>query len=103
MVLKVNGEALESQRVSLAGGSSEVVTFDITGGSPDVYSVDVNSLSGSFVIKAVEPPSPTSSTDKAEEERNWFSFFIYALDIILLVFVVILARRWLKGNRGIKG
>ncbi len=100
VVLKLNGEVFESQLVILAGGSSKLVTFSITGGSPDDYSVDINGLTGSFIVKATEPHF--AIPDDLKKESDWLSLFIYALDILLLVFIFILARRWLKSSRTIE-
>jgi hypothetical protein len=100
--LKLNDEILESQWVSLSGGSSSEVTFDIIGSNPDVYLVDINGLAGSFVIAAVELLSPSSTSDEVEEKSDRLSLLIYALDILLLILILMLARYWLKRNRGIK-
>ena len=100
VVLKLNGEAFESRLVTLSGGSSEVVTFDIIGDNPDDYSLDVNGLEDSFTVKSVEVQFAVLNDIK--QETDWLSFFIYVIDIVLLGFIFILTRRWLKRNRGVK-
>ena len=60
VVLKVGGEVIETEAVMLAGGESRLVSFNVSGEQPGLYSVDVNGAVGSFsVIEAVDylPPS----------------------------------------------
>jgi len=103
VVLKLNNEALESKLVTLAGGSSELVTFSITGGSPGEYLVDVNGLSGSFTVKPPEVHFAMPSDEENEgKETNWLLVFIYTLNILLLVFIIILARRWFIKKHDVK-
>jgi len=97
LVLKLNGDPSESKLVTLAGGSSEVVTFDVKGGNSGEYSVDVNDLGDSFKVSFSK--QPISIPEDKIKEIDWLTVLIYTLNILLLVFIIILARRWFKGNR----
>ncbi|MEE9583631.1 MAG: hypothetical protein V3W01_03100, partial [Dehalococcoidales bacterium] len=50
VILKINGEVEERREITLAGGASEAVTFNVTRDAADVYVVDVNGQLGSFVV-----------------------------------------------------
>jgi hypothetical protein len=65
--LKINGVVAETVEVTVAGGTSETVTFTTSQGEAGAYSIEVNGLSGSFTVKegASPPPAPPS-------ERNWW-------------------------------
>ena len=49
VVLKVNGVAMETREVTMAGGS-QTVSFSTTGAEGGSYSVEVNGLEGSFTV-----------------------------------------------------
>ena len=57
VVLKINGKAVGTKRVSIAGGASEVVTFTTVQGQAGSYSVSIDGLSGTFTITAA-PTAP---------------------------------------------
>ncbi|HEY82603.1 MAG TPA: helix-turn-helix domain-containing protein [Dehalococcoidia bacterium] len=66
VTLKINNEAVSTQKVTLAGHSSEKVTFITVHGKEGSYKVDVNGLTGSFSVKraptppiVIPPPVPT--------------------------------------------
>lgn len=52
VVLKINGKIEASRNVTLAGGESKIVTFIVVKDIAGTYKVEVNGLSGSFVVKA---------------------------------------------------
>lgn len=59
VTLKINDTAVKTKEVEVAGGDSEKVSFRITGDTIRTYTVDVNGLSGSFVVRE-QAPSLTS-------------------------------------------
>jgi PGF-pre-PGF domain-containing protein len=56
LVLKVNGSVEATRNVSLAGGASTVVVFEIVKQAPAKYFVEVDGLVGSFTVRALKPP-----------------------------------------------
>ena len=59
VVLKLNGEKEAEKSVTIAAGSSEIVTFSVTREEASSYSVTVDGLSASFTVVA---PAPTVET-----------------------------------------
>lgn len=59
VTLKIDDTAVKTKEVEVAGGDSEKVSFRITRDTVRTYTVDVNGLSGSFVVKE-QAPSLTS-------------------------------------------
>jgi hypothetical protein len=62
--LRVNGELVASEEVTLAGGASETVSFKTSREAEGSYTVDVNGLSGTFVV---EPPPSLPDGPEPEE------------------------------------
>ena len=63
VTLKINDAVMKTKEVEVAGGDSEKVSFRITGDTARTYTVDVNGLSGSFVVREqtpslISPPTP---------------------------------------------
>ncbi|MBM2824374.1 MAG: Ig domain protein group 2 domain protein, partial [Dehalococcoidales bacterium] len=58
VTLKINGAVVETKEISLAGGVSATVSFTTTRDADGTYSVDVNGLTGTFVVKAGAAPTP---------------------------------------------
>jgi hypothetical protein len=56
VVLKVNGVKVDAQTVTLAGGTSQRVTFTTSRDVAGTYSVEVNGLTSSFVV--AQPVTP---------------------------------------------
>ena len=57
VVLKIDGVKEAEERVTIAAGSSQTVTFSVTKEEAGTYSVDVSGLTGSFTVKEeVVPP-----------------------------------------------
>jgi len=54
VVLKINGAKEAEQRVTVAAGSSQSVSFSVVKEDAGIYNIAVNGLSGSFTV--VEPP-----------------------------------------------
>ena len=63
VTLKINGVAVSSKIIRLAGHESTKVSFITVQGSPGSYKVDINGLSGTFTVKeAVVKPVVITST-----------------------------------------
>lgn len=55
VVLKMNGEEVDSQSIWLAGGGSDTVTFEVTAGKAGTYDVEVNGVTATLRV-----PEPTN-------------------------------------------
>ena len=61
VTLKIDDTVEATEKVTLAGGASQKVTFTKTKTTAKTYSLSVNGQSGTFVVKA-PPPSPSIPT-----------------------------------------
>jgi hypothetical protein len=63
VTLKINEMTEETREITLAGGSETVVTFTTNKDEAGTYSVDVNGLHSSFIVKEIpQSPPPESPT-----------------------------------------
>ena len=58
VTLKINNVVEATEDVTLAGGTTETVTFQVSRDVEGTYNVEVDGLTGTFVVTA-PPPSPT--------------------------------------------
>ena len=58
VILEIDNKVVETQGVTLAGGASDIVTFKISENIADIYSVNINGLSGSFTVKPAAASVP---------------------------------------------
>ncbi|MDD5700810.1 MAG: CARDB domain-containing protein [Dehalococcoidales bacterium] len=58
--LEINGAVAATREVTLSGGDSEEVTFATTRDTPGTFTVTVDGLTGSFVVKPVTAPVPAA-------------------------------------------
>ena len=93
VTLKINEMIEETREITLAGGS-ETVTFTIVKDEAGAYSVDVNGLHGSFMVKEPQPPPPVLPT-----EVKWI---IIGLVIAAIVFLAIFLPIRLLGRRSFR-
>ncbi|GAI11022.1 unnamed protein product, partial [marine sediment metagenome] len=56
LVLKIDGVKEAEERVTIAAGESQDVSFSVTRDEPGTYSVSVDGLSGGFTVIVVTPP-----------------------------------------------
>jgi parallel beta-helix repeat protein len=56
IILKVNGSVEATRDVTLAGGESVVVTFELSKDAPGTYEIEVDGLRGTFSVKEMPPP-----------------------------------------------
>jgi hypothetical protein len=54
-ILKINNVIFQTQTFMMNGGDSRTVRFTVDSDTTGEYIVDVNGLSGSFIVKAPEP------------------------------------------------
>ncbi len=73
VTLEIDNKVVETQEVTLAGGASDTVTFKISENVARSYSVNIDGLSGSFVVKAaaISEPAPTLTTPPPVKPINW--------------------------------
>jgi len=110
VTLEINNQVVEIQEVNLASGASEIVIFKISENAANIYSVNINGLSGSFVVKpatipeAESAPAPTlpaavpestpPSTPPPANPFNWPVLCgVIAAVIVIGLLIFFLARR----------
>ncbi len=96
VTLKLNGAVEETREITLAGGSSETVTFTTAEDEAGTYSVDVDGLTGSFTVREVAPPPPAAPpvTPPAAPPVNWTIWGpIIGVAVFLAIFLPIRLRR----------
>ena len=94
--LKIDGIIEETKELTLAGGAGETITFTTLKDKADTYSVDVNGLLSSFIVKEIPPPLPPVTPQSTTLSKvNWFIFgpIIIAVVIFLAIFSLIRLRR----------
>ena len=104
--LTVNGVAEATEEVTLDAGASEMVTFSISRDTPGYYSVDINGLSGSFIVR--ENPTPdllpmqhSNPSPVPPKPTNWWLVgSIYVADIVLLIIILWLIKRRRQNKEG---
>jgi hypothetical protein len=67
LTLKVDDAAVDTEEVSLYGGTSQKVTFTVSRDVAETYSVSIDGLSGSFVVKPAPPEEPEEPVQEPEE------------------------------------
>lgn len=72
--LKIDGTVAATENVTLAGGASQKVTFIVSKSTAKTYSVSIDDLSGTFVVKSAPPPPPVAippSAPKPDVSTYW--------------------------------
>ena len=70
--LKIDGQAVETQSLTLTGGDSQTVTFTTTQDTAGTYSVTIDTRSGSFTVTkpaVVTPPEEVEEVEEVEVEE----------------------------------
>jgi len=94
VTLKLNGVVEETREITLAGGSSETVTFTTAKDEAGTYSVDIDGLTGSFTVREVAPPPPALPVTPPPAEINWAIWgTIIGVAVFLAIFIPIRLRR----------
>jgi len=119
VTLKLNGVAVSSKLVKLAGHESQTVSFTTVQGEPGSYKVDIDGLSGTFTVKpatvkpvvitsavpsvtapAVEYPAPTAPTPPAvpapvPAPTPWLAIIISLVASVTVAVIIV----WYYGFR----
>ena len=66
--LKIDGQVVETQSITLTGGNSQTVTFTTTQDTAGTYSVTVDTRSGSFTVTKPAVVTPTEEVEVEVEE-----------------------------------
>jgi hypothetical protein len=78
IILKIDDVFVDNKEVTIPSGISKAVTFELSKDTVGSYSVDVNGLSGSFVVEVVESETSELTTSP---ERNDVPELTAVLDI----------------------
>jgi len=97
VVLNINGAKGDEKVVTVAPGGKETVTFRVSEEEPGNYSVDINGLSGNFVVKEEPPVAPSTppSTPPVKPSVNWplIGGIIGAMIVVALTIIYFLRKR----------
>ena len=97
VTLKINDAVEATEDIIVNAGASEEVTFTTAKDVAGSYSVDVNGLSGSFIVKeevVPPPPPPEEKPPLVKPPINWFLIGgIIAGVVIVGLLIFFLARR----------
>lgn len=106
VMLRINGALVETKEVTITRGASEKVTFTVVENTSGDYSVDVDGLTGAFVVRErvtpvpAPPPSPAPTPAPAPAPEApakpfdwWLIVRIVAGIIIVAIVVFIFVRR----------
>ncbi|MFC1933148.1 CARDB domain-containing protein [Chloroflexota bacterium] len=103
VVLKMNDVKEAEESVTVAAGSSKVVTFSVTREKADSYSVTVDGLSASFTVVAppvekplVEEPPVEELPEEKPANDGWLIGGIIAAVIVIGVISFLIVRRRIK-------
>jgi hypothetical protein len=83
---RVNDVALPSKDITVAGHTSQQVTFTTFKGVAGTYTVSIDSLSGTFTVKPAAPPPPTTVI-------NWWLIGGIIAGVVVIAVLVSLAVR----------
>jgi hypothetical protein len=107
--LKIDGVVEATKELTLDAAGSETVVFSTSRDVPGTYDVNVDALSGSFIVKEVVPPPPSeppvtpTPTPPAPEEVappagiNWWLIGGIIAGVVVVLLVYFLWRRRILG------
>jgi len=96
LTLKIDGMAEATKEVTVNDGASQKVTFTTAKDLAGTYAVDINGLSGTFVVlgEAQSPPAPPAPQTSPVEPVNWPVLWgVIGGVIIVGLIIFLLARR----------
>ena len=80
----VNGEAVESQSVSVTGGSCRQVTFTVARSVPGTYQVAIDGMTGQFSVVA---PRTLTQSVASQQQNGLGTAGIIAIIVVMLVLI----------------
>jgi PKD repeat protein/pectin methylesterase-like acyl-CoA thioesterase len=83
----VNGEAVESQSVSVSGGACQQVTFTVARAVPGAYQVAIDGMAGQFSVVA---PRTVTSSVPSQQQTGLGTAGIIAIIAVMLVLIAAL-------------
>lgn len=100
VTLKLNGVVEERKEIALVGGASAMVVFTTAQDEIDTYMVDVNGLTGSFMLEAAPSSYPVVDTLPPPNETSPWLIWVIAAAIAGAVAVPLVLRR--RRARGVR-
>jgi len=101
VTLRIDNTVVATREVALGSGVSQPVTFTAVKPAVGTYAVDVEGLSGTFVVR--EPPAvvaetqlPATQTTPATAKDWWYPGGLIAAGAVLVVVVLLIAIRLLR-------
>ncbi|MFC1931565.1 helix-turn-helix domain-containing protein [Chloroflexota bacterium] len=119
VILKVNNEVESTQKLKMAGRTTEKVTFTVIKGAAGSYTVDINGQTGTFTVKSMAAPvtippaqpsiivqapeapapapapAPPAPTPTPVQPTNWLVIIIVAAAAVIVAGIVV----WYFGFR----
>jgi uncharacterized membrane protein len=93
VTLRINGVIEDIENVTLAGGTTKSVTFRVAEGTGGTYNVEVDGLTGTFVVTEPAPPQEPTPTPTTEPLIGlWITGGIIAAAVIISVAVFYVRR-----------
>ena len=77
VILKVNGVVKAKEQVSLAGGTSQKVTFQRIFFGVKTYTIDVNGQLSTLIVKPIPPPPPTPTTASPPFHGRFYEGYLF--------------------------
>ena len=100
VTLKINDAVVEVKKVTLASSASEKLAFTVARDKPGSYIVNIDGLSGEFMVRALPPaPAPTPPTPPPPpptppvKKVNWWLIGGAIAGALIIVTVVVLVIR----------
>ena len=91
--LKIDGVVVEAERVTLAAGESQTVTFTTSEDTAGIYLADIDDLTGSFTVTRPEIPAPPGP--------NWALIVGIVGGVVVIAIVVVIL--WLRRRAYLAG
>jgi hypothetical protein len=101
LVLKINGLIEKTQEATVVAGASQDVIFNITKDIAGTYQVDINGLTGSFVVTKIPTSTTTTTTQitttpgpaKAANSTQILAIGLGAAVVVGLLIYLLIRRR----------
>ncbi|OGO39688.1 MAG: hypothetical protein A2147_05215 [Chloroflexi bacterium RBG_16_57_8] len=95
VVLKVDGSAISTREVTLAGGASERVEFSVPGNAPGSFAVSVENLSATLTVGAAPAfaTSPSTSSSNRSAVFGTIPALISAAALVAVLILMVLRRK----------